>query len=166
MWLTGTALYRARWVIVVLLLDDLGNLTCTYRTATFADRETQTYVDSNRVDELYGNRGVVTGHYHVHAFRKLNLTGYVERTEVELRTVFVVERSVPTSLVFLQDVDLSLEFGVRSDRAGFATTIPRFTSFLSIPRMSRPTLSPASPSSRSLRNISTPVQVEVRAFSP
>ena len=31
--------------------------------------------------------------------------------------------------------------------------------------MSRPTLSPASPSSSSLRNISTPVQVEVSTFS-
>src|SRR5207244_5379831 len=40
---------------------------------------------------------------------------------------------------------------------GFASTIPRSTSVLSTPRSSNPTLSPACPSSNSLRNISTPV---------
>src|SRR5207302_2010912 len=39
----------------------------------------------------------------------------------------------------------------------FANTIPRSTSCFSTPRSSNPTLSPACPSSRSLRNISTPV---------
>ena len=37
--------------------------------------------------------------------------------------------------------------------------------YIPIPRSSRPTLSPASPSSSNLRNISTPVQVEVSVFS-
>ncbi len=40
---------------------------------------------------------------------------------------------------------------------GFASTIPRSTSVFSMPRSNSPTLSPACPSSRSLRNISTPV---------
>src|SRR6266480_3688716 len=40
---------------------------------------------------------------------------------------------------------------------GFASTIPRSTSFFSTPRSRSPTLSPACPSSSSLRNISTPV---------
>src|SRR5205814_2296066 len=40
---------------------------------------------------------------------------------------------------------------------GFASTIPRSTSSFSTPRNSSPTLSPACPSSNSLRNISTPV---------
>src|SRR5207247_1147351 len=40
---------------------------------------------------------------------------------------------------------------------GFASTIPRSTSCFSTPRSSKPTLSPACPSSNSLRNISTPV---------
>ena len=40
---------------------------------------------------------------------------------------------------------------------GFASTIPRSTSSFSTPRSSSPTLSPACPSSSSLRNISTPV---------
>src|SRR6266508_1847693 len=40
---------------------------------------------------------------------------------------------------------------------GLANTCPRSTSFLSVPRSSNPTLSPACPWSKSLRNISTPV---------
>src|SRR6266700_3584123 len=40
---------------------------------------------------------------------------------------------------------------------GFAKTIPRSTSCFSTPRSNSPTLSPACPSSNSLRNISTPV---------
>jgi len=48
---------------------------------------------------------------------------------------------------------------------GFASTCPRSTSSLSIPRRSAPTLSPACPSSRSLRNISTPVTTLFRAAS-
>ena len=49
---------------------------------------------------------------------------------------------------------------------GFASTIPRLISFLSIPRSNRPTLSPASPSSNNLRNISTPVQTVFLPSAP
>src|SRR5215831_13182106 len=45
---------------------------------------------------------------------------------------------------------------------GFARTWPRSTSSLSIPRSRQPTLSPACPSSSSLRNISTPVTTDLR----
>src|SRR3989304_1272900 len=43
---------------------------------------------------------------------------------------------------------------------GLASTWPRSTSSLSMPRSKQPTLSPACPSSRSLRNISTPVTTD------
>src|SRR4030088_88038 len=50
---------------------------------------------------------------------------------------------------------------------GLANTCPRSTSSRFVPRSSTPTLSPACPSSSSLRNISTPVQmVFCVAFSP
>src|SRR3954465_14928582 len=42
---------------------------------------------------------------------------------------------------------------------GFASTCPRSTSSFFVPRRRAPMLSPARPSSSSLRNISTPVQV-------
>ncbi len=47
------------------------------------------------------------------------LTGHVERTEVELRAVFVVERRVPAAFVFLQDINLGLELGVGRNRTRF-----------------------------------------------
>src|SRR5207244_274102 len=43
---------------------------------------------------------------------------------------------------------------------GLHRTCPRSTASLSIPRNRQPTLSPATPSSRSLRNISTPVTTD------
>ena len=56
---------------------------------------------------------MVTRHYHFYTFRESDFTRYVERTNVELRTVVVVERSVTTTFFFLQDINLSFEFRVR-----------------------------------------------------
>ena len=58
------------------LLYDLQDLTGTYRTATLADCETQTLVQSDRVDQGYRDGNVVTGHHHVYAVGQSNLTGY------------------------------------------------------------------------------------------
>ena len=98
-----------------VLVEDLSNLTRTYRTTTFTDSKTETYVDSNSVDKFYSNLYVITRHYHFSAFGEVNLTGAVHGTEVELRTILVAERSVTTTFLFLQYVDRSLEFLVRSD---------------------------------------------------
>ena len=62
---------------------------------------------------------MVARHDHIHACGQVNLTRYVHRTQIELGTIVVVERRVTATLLFLQDVDLSLELGVRGDRAGF-----------------------------------------------
>ena len=86
----------------------------TYGATAFADSETKTYAASYRVDELNGNRYVVARHYHLSSFGESNLTGYVEGTDIELGTIFVVERSVTTTFFFLQDIHLSFEFRVRS----------------------------------------------------
>ena len=56
---------------------------------------------------------MVTRHYHFYTFGESDFTRYVERTNVELRTVVVVERSVTTTFFFLQDINLSFEFRVR-----------------------------------------------------
>ena len=88
-------------------------MTRTYRTATFTDCETQTFVASNRSDEFHVDSHVVTGHYHFYTFGESDFTRYVERTNVELRTIVVVERSVTATFFFLQDINLSLKFRVR-----------------------------------------------------
>ena len=94
------------------LVQDFGDLTRTYRTATFTDCETQTFVASNRSDEFHVDSYVVTRHYHFYTFGESDFARYVKRTDVELRTVVVVERSVTTTFFFLQDINLSLEFRV------------------------------------------------------
>ena len=102
------------------LFNDLGHLTCTNGTATFADSEFQTLFHGDRLDQYNGQGGVVARHYHLGTSRKRNLAGDVRRTEIELGTIFVEERSVTAAFFLAQNVNLTLELGVRSDRAGFA----------------------------------------------
>ena len=100
------------------LLDDLDHLACTDGTAALADSELLALVHSDRGDELDGDLDVIARHNHLHTLGKHDLTGDVKRTDEELRTIVVVERSVAAAFVLLQDVDLSLEHSVRSDGLG------------------------------------------------
>ena len=95
------------------LVEDIGDLTRTYRTTTLADCEAETLIACYRSDEFYSNLYVITGHYHLYTLGQSDFTCNVERTDVELRTIVVVERSVTTTLFFLQDIYRSLEFRVR-----------------------------------------------------
>ena len=97
------------------LVEDLGYLTCTYCTATFTDCEAKTFVKGYRSDKGNVNLYVISRHYHLYAFWESNLTGNVEGTDEELRTILVVEWSVTTTLFLLEDIDLSEEVLVRSD---------------------------------------------------
>src|SRR5690606_26275396 len=58
---------------------------------------------------------VVSGHYHLNAFSKLDVSGNVCRTEVELRLVAREERCVTAAFFLLKYVDLALEVLVRRD---------------------------------------------------
>src|SRR4051812_21946311 len=102
----------------VELLDDLDDPAGADGAATFTDRETQTVIHGDGLDQLHRDVGVVTGHHHFGALRQRHHTGHVGGAEVELRTVVVEERRVPAALVFGQDVDLTLELGVRRGGAG------------------------------------------------
>ena len=86
----------------------------TYGTATFTDSKTKTYAASYRIDKLNSDGYVVARHYHFSSFGESNLTGYIEGTNIELGTIFIVERSMTTTFFFLQDIHLSFEFRVRS----------------------------------------------------
>ena len=98
-----------------ILLLDLDDLSCTYGTAAFTDSELQTFVDGNRSDELNGDLDVISRHNHLNSLGQHDLTGHVKCTDEELRAIVVVERSVTTTFLFLEDVDLSLELGMRSN---------------------------------------------------
>ena len=93
----------------LILFNDSGDLTRTYCTATFADSETKTLVQSYWIDELNLNLYVITRHYHFYTLRQRNLTGAVHCTEIELWTILVSEWSMTTTLFLLQYVDRSLE---------------------------------------------------------
>src|SRR6476469_6734680 len=120
-----------------VLLQDLRHHAGAHRPPTLADREAQPLVHRDRRDQLDRHLDVVARHHHLHPRRQLHRPRHVRRPEVELRPVPLEERRVPPPL--------------------FASTIPRSISCFSTPRSSSPTLSPACPWSKSLRNISTPV---------
>ena len=58
------------------------------------------------------------------------LTGHVERTEVELRAIFVVERRVPAAFGFFQDLNFGIELGVGLNRTRFGDYHTAFYVFL------------------------------------
>src|SRR5687768_9282292 len=100
-----------------VLLDDVRDRAGADGAAALTNRESQTLLHRDRGDEVDGQRGVVSGHDHLRAFRELRGAGDVGRAEVELRTVAVEERGVTATLFLGQDVDLGLELRVRGDRA-------------------------------------------------
>src|ERR1700758_880306 len=105
-------------LIPVALLDDLDHPAGADGAATLADREAQTLVHGDGLDQLHVDVGVVTGHHHLGTIRQRHHTGYVGGAEVELRAVVVEERRVPSALVLGQDVHAALELGVRRGGTG------------------------------------------------
>ncbi len=98
---------------VIRLLNDFGHNASTNGTTTFADREAQTVVHSDRSDQGNNHFHVVARHDHFNAFRQFTSTGNVSGTEVELRTVAFEERGVTTTFFFGQYVDFGFEDSVR-----------------------------------------------------
>src|SRR5574344_50930 len=116
-YLQRTAFIAVLVMVSYKLFQNLGYLTCSNCTSTFADCETKTLVDCYRVDKFYCNCNIIARHYHLYTLRKSNLTGYIECTDKELWTIFVMERSVASALFFLQYIDFGLEFLMRSNCA-------------------------------------------------
>src|SRR5690554_6037427 len=73
------------------LSDNFCYNTGANGTATFANRETQAFIHSNRVDQLHYQLNVIARHNHLYAFRQVASTGYVGGAEVELWTVAIEE---------------------------------------------------------------------------
>ena len=97
----------------VVLLEDLGDPAGADGAAALPDREAQAFLHGDRLDQVDPHVGPVPRHDHLGALGQVHHAGHVGGTEVELRTVVVEERRVPTALVLGQDVDLALELGVR-----------------------------------------------------
>src|SRR5690349_21795283 len=106
------------------LLDDLGHRAGADRAAALADREAETLIHGDRLDQLDLHLRVVPRHDHLLALRELDRAGHVRRAEVELRPVAVEERRVAAALVLREHVDLGLEVRVRGDRARLGEHLP------------------------------------------
>src|SRR5262249_21400494 len=102
------------------LFDDLGHDPRADRAAALPDREPQSLVHGDRLDQLDLHLDVVTWHDHLRTFRELGDAGDVGGAEVELRPVPGEERRVTAALLLLEHVDLGLELGVRRDRVRLA----------------------------------------------
>src|SRR5207248_8382409 len=143
--------------IASALLQDLGGHAGADRAAAFADRKPQLLLHRDRRDQLDRHLRVIPRHHHLHPRRQLHRPRHIRRPQVKLRPI-PLEEGVwrpPSSLVSTYTSLSNCVCGVML--FDFASTIPRSTSCFSTPRNSSPTLSPACPSSNSLRNISTPV---------
>src|SRR6478735_2834980 len=94
-------------------LVDLGDAAGTDGAATLTDREAETVLHGDRLDQLDRHVGVVARHDHLGALGEGHDAGHVRGAEVELRTVVVEERRVTAALLLRQDVDRRVEVGVR-----------------------------------------------------
>src|SRR5690606_24295680 len=102
--------------IVRILFNDLSYDTGTNSLTTFTDSEAETFVHSDRNDEVNLCLNGVTWHNHLTFVGKYKFTGYVSCTEVELRLVTLGARSGAANSFFAQDVSLSVALGMRSAR--------------------------------------------------
>src|SRR5687767_3626715 len=107
-----------------LLLNDLCYNSGAYRAAALSDREPETLVHRDRRDQLDRHLHVVPRHHHLHPFRQLHTARHVRRPEIELRTITLEERRVPTALLLRQHVHLGQEVRVRRDAPGLGQHHP------------------------------------------
>src|SRR5580698_407641 len=112
------------------LLDDLADGSGADGASAFADSEAQTLFHRDWRMQRDLQLDVVAGHAHLGARRKLRRTRHVRRTEVELGTVAVEERSVTSALFLRQHVNLALEVGVGLDRTRLGQHHPALHIFL------------------------------------
>src|SRR6478735_3822542 len=80
-------------------LDDLGDPAGADGAAALADGELEAVLHGDRLVQVHGHVGVVTGHHHVGALGQLNHAGHVRGAEVELRAVVAEERLVAAALL-------------------------------------------------------------------
>ena len=83
------------------LIEDLCHNARTDRTATFANRETNTIVHRDWLVHFDGHFDVIAGHAHF-GTDQIGGSGDVRGSEVELRSVAAEERRMTTTLILAQ----------------------------------------------------------------
>src|SRR5580658_6489583 len=106
------------------LLDDFRDSACAHRVAAFADRESQPLLERHRRDQRDLRTHVVPRHHHLHSRRQLDVSRYIRRPKVKLRSVSREERRVPPPFFLRQYVRFRLELRVRRDRSRLRQHLP------------------------------------------
>src|SRR5579863_2480121 len=101
------------------LLQYLRHHAGTDGASALADRETESLLERDRRDELADDIDIIAGHDHLGALGERHDAGDVGRAQVELRTIVAEERGMAPALLLGQDVDRTLEAGMRRNRGGF-----------------------------------------------
>src|SRR6266404_8969278 len=113
-----------------LLRNNLRDRAGAYRMPTFANREPQALFHRHRSDQLDHQAHVVSRHHHLRARRQLRHARHVRRSQIKLWTISLKERRMTSAFFLRQDIDLSLELGVRRDRSTLCQHHPALDVFL------------------------------------
>ena len=90
-----------------LLVENLGDNACTNGTAAFTDGEAETFVHSDRLDQVNFQNNIVARHNHFDIAFKRHDTSHVRCTEIELRTIAIAEECMTTTFFFGEDINLT-----------------------------------------------------------
>ena len=124
---TGTAAFAATPVLFNSfrnqLCKNLRNNARSDGSAALTNSETKSLFHSDRCDKLNGHIYVIAGTAHIGALGKVDGTGNVGGSEVELRSVSGYERLLTAAFFFGQAVNVTDELGVRMNGAGLAENL-------------------------------------------
>ena len=115
---TVLGISRARFVIYELfyinykLLNDAGNDTGSNCSTTLTDSEAESLFASDRSDEFNSHINVIARAAHINASRKIDNTGNVCCSEVELRSVTCKEGFLTAAFLLGKNVNVTYELGV------------------------------------------------------
>src|SRR5207248_1917060 len=106
------------------LCKHLANYSGANCMAAFSNRKPQTFFHGDGLQKLSGNGDIIARHHHLNPFGKVHRSGYVRRPEIELGTITREERRMPSTLFLAENIDLGLEFGMRSDGPRLSDDLP------------------------------------------
>src|SRR3989338_6657164 len=102
----------------------LTDYTSPYSPAALSYRKPQLLLHRYRCYQINIHCYVISRHYHLYSFRKLNYTSYICRPEVKLRPVSLEEWCVPPAFLLRQYIRLCLKFGMGGYRTGLCQYLP------------------------------------------
>src|SRR5947209_4740179 len=96
--------------------NNIGHGSRANRSSAFPDRESQSFLQRHRRDQLNRQVHVVARHDHLHPFGQICRPGHIRRPKIKLRPVSLKERRVPSPFFLRQHIHFRLELRVRRDR--------------------------------------------------